>query len=34
VDSVVGSMDLPAARPAPLMVEPALGAVALAREML
>jgi N-acetylglucosamine kinase-like BadF-type ATPase len=34
VETVVGSLDLPAARPAPLAVEPALGAVALALEML
>jgi N-acetylglucosamine kinase-like BadF-type ATPase len=34
VDTVVGALDLPAARPAPLTVEPALGAVALALEIL
>jgi N-acetylglucosamine kinase-like BadF-type ATPase len=34
VDTVVGALDLPAARPAPLTVEPAMGAVALALELL
>ena len=34
VETVVGALDLPAARPSPLTVEPALGAVALALELL
>ena len=34
VATVAGALDLPAARPLPLTVEPALGAVALALEML
>jgi N-acetylglucosamine kinase-like BadF-type ATPase len=34
VDTVAGALDLPAARPAPLTVEPARGAVTLALELL